>query len=206
VNAVEKSHWIKKLSEVVEVSEDALTNMLKEANLRERIASKENSLDDDRIISQKSRAEILADELLGICFSSSSEWKEACSEKFFFAPEKSDKLFEKTLLLGEKFGFDFEKFLESLEPDERKRAEKLCFRKKYRLGLNNSLEEFSSQDLEKELKDVIGSLAREKKNNNLKKIAKDLKTAEEKKDEAGAVFLRTEFKRISGELAELSSA
>lgn len=204
-NAVEKSHWVKKIAEKLETTEDALTDTLKKANLKNRIGSlakKENAEVD---FSAREKKEVLMDELIALILVSKVAWEKAVSLDLG-AQLPKDSLLSDIFLKGPEISFNFEKLTGVLtDQKERERAEKLFFAKKYRLDLNNNLEEINIIDGEEELKKIVLEIRKEAKKNELSRIIKDLKLAEDDKNKEAINFLRIEFKKISEEMKELPS-
>lgn len=202
---VEKSHWIKKLGELVDVSETALTDMLKKINLRNRISGTEKDDKKETSVINRKKIEILIDELISLALVSSEAWRKLEQEKKNYAFLPKDSLLSLMLKKGPELGFDFDKLTSVVKEVEiKERAEKLFFNKKFRLSLNNELEEVEIASPEKELEELLMEIKKESKKEELEKIISDLKLAEKNKDKEAINFLRLEFKRISNESAELS--
>jgi DNA primase len=204
-SAVEKSHWIKKLGADIDVSESILTGMAKKATLKDRTAGKTRS-DEEKTggMELKKKIEVLASELAALMLVSAEIWKKTAEiYKEKIAPLK-DSLLNFMLERGTGLGFDFDKLTAALENEEEKnRAENLYFEKKYRLDLNNNLEEIAIVDPERELDRVLNEIKKELAKEELLKITADLRMAEEKKDREAVKFLRTEFSKLSRELSAM---
>lgn len=207
VNPVEKSHWIKKISEQLETTETALTDMLKKASLITRVSASDvfgrEKNEKDRV---RTKMEILTEELTAMMLVSSEVWKEAGKEfqKRSFSPE--DSLLNFMLEKGEAVGFDFERLVGELSENEglKSKAENLFFKKKYQQGLNNELEEIIVDDPKREFEICLGEIEKERLKSTLERLTNDLKTAEEKKDFGAADLLRREFNKIYKSLSELN--
>lgn len=203
-NEVEKSFWLKKLSQALDIAESALTDILKKANLRSRINSHQKEAEKENDFSfGREKIDVLLSELIGLSLSNLDIWKGLVAQGDALSLGEKDSLFRKIILFGEKSGFEFEKIFSDAPMEEKARAERLCFEKKYRLGLNNELEEIIIGDPPGELQRIVLEIKKELKKKELEKITTDLKTAEEKKDALSKDFLRGEFKRISQELSKL---
>lgn len=195
-NAVEKSHWIKKIAQKLEVAEDALTDILKKANLKNRWTGKESETKKEVYI-VRPKMEVLADEALGMILTDPNVWKEAVKESKTLSFEPKDRLLNIALEEGEKFDFNWEKLANSdIETAEKERAERLYFQKKFRRGLNNELEEVEPRDSIGEFQVLLKEIRKEKKKHIIEKITADLRQAEERKDKEAVTFLREEIKRI----------
>ena len=202
-NDVEKSHWIKKLAEGLEITEAALTNSLKKISLRSKVGYVADTQREPEELSPKTKFEILSEELIGLMLVSVDIWKEAKKREEEILAFSKDSLLNMMLVNAEELLFSFDKLLVFLDdtPDK-KRAEKLFFQKKYRIDLNNNLEEIVPENILGEMEVCLQELKREKRRDDLVRLTVDLKQAEEKKDRDAIMFLRQEFNRISQETAE----
>lgn len=204
-SAVEKNHWIRKIASALDTDESALTDEFKKANLKNRIGGAGMAAVNESEFSAKEKLEILYDELIALILVSREVWEEAVKLDMGDLKIK-DSLLKLILQKGRETDFNFEKFIASLDsPEERKRAENIFFQRKYRLDLNNQLEEIEITDPKKELKNIVSSIKKEIKKKELDRIIKDLKLAEEDKNKEAINFLKQEFKKISQEAQELNS-
>lgn len=199
---IEKSHWIKKLAGELEVGENVLTDMLKKATLVSRFSEKKEETKDLEI-GAEGKAKILRESLLGLMLVYPEAWKIVLAEKDLPSVLSEDSLARNMLEKGLELNFNFDKLLNCLDEADKARAEKLYFEKKYRVGLNNEIEEVSVDDAGKETRQHFLEMRRELKKEELKNIARDLKSAREKGDKEAEMFLRQESKRISEEIKKL---
>ena len=196
-SAIEKNHWIKKLGEDLNISEGILTGLLKKATLNNRTGEKTEKDENKKETEFRKRIEVLFDELISLMLVSGEVWKRAVEMKGKELLPLKDSLLNLMLEKGREASFDFDNFAGSLEDEkEKNRAENLYFEKKYRLDLNNNLEEIIITNSADELDEVLGDIKRELGKEELQKITKDLKAAEERKDPEAIKFLKTEFNRI----------
>ncbi len=201
-NEITKSHWLKKLAEILDVKESILTDMLKKASIKDRIISTSGgSVKGEETFSPKTKKETLIQEIIGLMLVYRSIWKKA------FVEEKESPVFLRDSLLrfmienGEKFDFNFDKLLSNIQQDEnRKKVEKIFFEKRYRFDLNNNIEEIIINNPEEEFKKAIEEIKKEDKKTELEKIQHDLKLAENRKDKEAINFLRQEASRILKEI------
>jgi DNA primase len=210
-SAVEKSHWIKKVAEKLETTEAALTDTLKKVTLRNRVGNEKSFRGrsvsggkEDAVFSTRPKIDILLDEILGIILAYPDVWREAIKEPKIRTFLPKDSLLNTVLAKGESVGHKREKIMGILEPAQRERAEELYFQKKFRMGLNNELEEIMAEKPGEEFRQILKDIEKEIKKKQLEKIAADLKSAEEKNDKITIDFLRGEFKRISDESQKIS--
>ena len=203
-NEITKSHWLKKLAEVVEVKEGILTDMLKKANIKSTTTNTSGgSVKSEETFSPKTKKETLVQEIIGLMLVYKNVWKKAFNE------EKENPVFQKEALLkfmlenGEKLGFNLDNLLSSISQEEnKKKVEKIFFEKKYRFDLNNNIEEIMVDNPEKEFVKILEEIKKENKKAELEKIQHDLKLAEERKDREAVTFLCQEASRILGEINE----
>jgi DNA primase len=197
---VEKSHWVRKTAEGLDVPESALTDMLKKAKLGNRISASQKTQADEKIFADdRQKIDILLEELAGLMLISGEIWKEMLEKKEYHAYFSRFGLMDLMLKRGEEFNFDFNVFSGAIDRELKLSAEKLFFRKKFRLGLNNSLEEIEIDEFSKELPGILDELKREIKKMKLLQIITDLKLAENRKDEVALKFLRGEFEKVLAE-------
>ncbi len=204
---LEKNHWIKKLAEGLEVAENVLTDRLKKAILGSRLNFKqihqekeaENAPEESR-----SKKEILLENIISLMLVSGEVWREVAKNEYFRQIVAQDKLLQAMVDSGEALNFSFDKLIYSLKGEKsKKRLESLFFEKKFRLGLNNEIEEVAVENPLEELRKNIKELHIEDKKEGLEKITRDLRFAQEKGDRETEMFLRNECKRISAELSDL---
>ena len=207
-SAIEQSHWLKELSQQLGVEETILTDMLKQATLKDRIANKSSSraLAKSDAYAPKGKVETLTEDLIGLMLVSKDVW-ESVAEK-----ERQSLLFPKDSLLnflvenGEKFHYAFDDLLKSsVSREEKDEADRIYFEKKYRIGLNNEPEEIIIDDPMAEAKKCLNELRKEKKRVELEKINADLRLAEKQGDQAAAKFMREQCRNILAEINQLAA-
>jgi DNA primase len=194
---VEKSHWVKKIAQGLDAPESALTDMLKKTKLGNRISvRKKNQADEPMVTEDRQKVDILLEELTGLALVSGEIWKELLEKNEYHACFSRFLLLDLMLTRGVEFNFDFTILTGNIDRELKLQAEKLYFRKKFRLGLNNSLEEIQVESFPVEFEGILFELKKEIKKIKLVQITKDLKLAESRKDKAALDFLREEFERV----------
>jgi DNA primase len=203
---VEKSHWIKKFSEEIDVAEEALTNTLKKANLRDKIGRFETDDRADTVV-LKSKSEMLLEEILGLMLVSKEVWKKAVEEEKNRLSGFRDSLLTILLEKGQSLSFDLEALRREISSDRKlfERLENVYARKKYQLDLNNNPEELFLKDAKKDFEVCLIRIEIDEKKKELGKITGDLETAKKRKDLEAVKFLSQELSRITKKLAELMS-
>lgn len=204
-NPIEKNHWIRKLSEELSISENALTDRFKAVNLKKRGERTVLSEEAEKDFINRKKIDTLLEELISLVLVSRDVWEEMATKKeeYSFLPKGS--LLNVILTGGAEVDYDFQRFLNTLaEGPLKEKAEKLFLQKKYQLGLNNQLEEIVIANPFYQLEGIIKEIKREIKKEELERIIKDLRVAEEKKDSHSLRILRIEFKKISEELQKYS--
>ena len=205
-NAVEKSHWIKKLAEDLKIAETALTEMLKKISLKGRVGHENTTGEGSAVIALKHKSEILEEELIGLMLVFKDVWKEAKKRDDAIFSFSKDSLLNNMLTRALEVDFDFDKLITLTEDlDQKKRAENIFFQKKYRIDLNNNLEEILLNNPLEELEACLYEMKKEAIRKDLVRLAGDLKMAEEKKDKEAIVFLRQEFNNLSKEVSNQTS-
>lgn len=200
VDDIKASHWLKKLGEALDLKEDILTNNLKKVKMQERISSADQAPKELEAFYPKDKNEVLKRDLLGLMLVNENVWQ-AVSGKAGEYEFLNEKIFKLAIEKGKEAGFNFDLFLKKLD-DQLVVAEieKVFFEKKYRLGLDNVLEEVESVDPMEEMKNCLKEIEKENSKGELNRITKDLKQAEEMKDGTAIDFLRNQFKKISDKL------
>ena len=198
---IEKRHWLKKLAAHLEIDEAVLTDMLKKAKLSERLGRQAPSAQISEAFNPKKKIETLLRDLAGLAMVYGDVWKKVSEEgalKPFFL---KDSLLSAIIKKGKEAEYDFDRFVKILDDQELVGAfEKAYFEKKYRLDLNNNLEEVIIAEPLLEAENILKEIKKEIKKEELEKITHDLKIAEKNKDQAAIQFLRLEVKKISEEL------
>lgn len=205
-NAVEKSHWLKKLSEELETPQTALTDSLKKISLKNRVKENEAYNNQTEPINSADKIDVLTQELIGLMFISPKSWQEMIEKSKSEKVLLKDKLLNLMLEKGQKSKFDFDKFIMALDEDQnlRSKAERIFFQKKYQLDLNNSLKEIIIEEPLEKFRNCFQKIQKEIQKNNLSHLTSDLKLAEKKKDQPAILFLRQEINKISKDLKKLS--
>lgn len=199
---IEKSHWIKKLAGELDVKENVLTDMLRKATLESRFSAKKEEIKNPEI-SAEGKIKILLESLIGLMLVYPEAWKIILAEKDLPNVLLKDSLVRDMLEKGQELNFNFDKLINYLAEESKTKAEKFYFEKKYRIGLNNEIEEIIVDDVAKEVQKHFKELRRELKKEEMENIARDLKSAREKGDKEAEMFLRAESKRVSEEIKEL---
>ena len=146
---------------------------------------------------QKKKINVLIDNLVGLMLVYKDIWQEISKKEIIELLTTSDKLLEAMIREGKKADYDYDKFLTIIDDRELiTQAEKRFFEKKYRMGLNNNLEEINIEDPKRESEEIIDGLKKEIKKEKLNQIAKDLKLAEDYHDREAVKYLRNQWNQI----------
>ncbi len=205
VNEIEKSHWIKKMGELFSIPEITLTDVLKKANLRKRITSFQDKKEEkNNILEARSKLSVLLDELISLSLVYRSVWEKLDGLPAVAELSSKDGLLSAILQKGKEDDFNFEKFFLALDETEKERANRLYFEKKYRLDLNNNLEEIIISEPLADMDNILSEIEKESKKSELERITNDLELAEKNGDREAAKILRSEFKKISDKLHKIN--
>ena len=199
-NDVEKNHWLKKLAEELEIEESVLTDMFKRARLRERVVGTAEVLpQENKAFMPSGKIETLMKDLIGLALIYEDAWKRIVEEKdLSYLPK--DSLLSTMIEKGANFRFNFDELVKLIDPlEDRTKAEKIYFENRYRIGLNNSLEEVSIEKPVVEIENRLRKIKYEVNKENLEKISKDLDLAKKAGDQAAVRFLEDEFVKINKE-------
>ena len=170
-NDIEKNHWLKKMATELDVSDGILTDMLKKASLRDRvIQTSQNLPEEEKVFAPSGKIETLVKDLIGLMFVYKDVWKEVVEKKDrIYLPRNS--LLESMVQRGAEFGFSFDGYVGRIgSAEEKSQAEKIYFESRYRMGLDNSLEEISLENPSKEAFNRIRAMKYEANKDSLNKI------------------------------------
>ncbi|PJA88306.1 MAG: DNA primase [Candidatus Moranbacteria bacterium CG_4_9_14_3_um_filter_36_9] len=198
-NSIEKSHWLKKLAEELDVKETALTDALKKANLRTEVNSQEKFSEEKKFETNfLSKKEVLANSLAGLMFSYPEVWKKISQEekRNIFS---EDSLLEIIVRKGPELNFSLEKLLQNFEnKEDLARINRIFFESRYKAGADG-VEEIKVENPQGEADLCLEGIIKEQKKEKLEKISQDLKMAEKNQDQEAIVFLREQFNEIAKE-------
>lgn len=204
-NDIEKSHWLKKLANELDVEENILTDMLKKTSLRDRVEKTSQGLpSDQKVFAPSGKIETLIKNLIGLALVHNGVWKEIVEEAdLSFLPK--DNLLSTMIQRGRELNFSFDALVKNIDsPVDREEAEKIYFATRYQIGLDNSLEEIVLEKPNLEAKSRLQKIRYEINKDKLDKISKDLDIAKKNNDTGAAEFLRGEYARIDAEQALLN--
>lgn len=204
-NEIEKSHWLKKLAAEIDVDENTLTDMLKRASLEGRVVGTSQDLpQESKIFAPSGKIETLTTDLIGLMLVYSDVWKEMLiKENLFFIPK--DSLLTIMIQKGGEFRFSFDELVKYIESSfDKARAEKIYFESRYRIGLDNELEEIVLEHPFSEAKNRLQNIKYEINKNLLDKISKDLDVAKKNTDKEAVAILMEEYTKINKEQALLN--
>lgn len=197
-NAIEKSHWVKKLSEKLEVGENILLDALKKVERRLKGEFEQNKKTENK--SSKKREDVIREKIIGLVISSPKVWKEFASN-----PEKKEYFsqypdFFEVFQKGSEVGYKFENFISAIEDKiARDFFQKIYFETKYS-GSGAEVEENDLADAREQAEFCFNELKKEIGKDRLKTLLNDIKKAEENNDEEGKILLINEFNKLSKEI------
>ncbi|MFH0969211.1 MAG: CHC2 zinc finger domain-containing protein [Patescibacteria group bacterium] len=196
-NAIEKSHWIKKLSEKIEVGENILLETLKKAEKRIKGGNNFEAVETRKNL--KSRTEIIQEKIAGIMLNFPPAWKDISndiSKKEYL--ENNRQLFP-IFEMAEGAQYKFENFISLINKKEEKDFfQNLYFETRY-IREEEEFAENDFSDANDQIEYLLGELKKEENKNKLNVIFKDIKKAEENKDKEGKMLLINEFDKLSKE-------
>ncbi|MCX6763944.1 MAG: DNA primase [Candidatus Moranbacteria bacterium] len=197
-NAIERSHWVKALAERLGIGESVLTDTLRKATLEEKLKYKSDETAFKNSFAEKIKIETLLNSLAGLMLVYPEVWKNIKKEnEIIYSHSEIIKFIADE---GEKIGFDFDQLVKSIDDQEKKaQIEQVYFGKRYRLGLNNVLEETELADPLREAKELVTEIEHEIKREKMQQISRDLESAEQKGDQDAVLFLKQQFNEILGQ-------
>ncbi len=197
-NDIEKSHWIRKLSEKLEVGENILIDSLKKVERRLKGNIREESKIEKS--ASKTRSEIIREKIIGLALASPEVW-----ERFVADPESreyfaDDLRFLEVFQKGPEAKYKFQDFISILGDKETKDfLQKIYFETKYSRG-EEEVEENDLSDAKDQMEYCFNELKKEIGKGRLNVLLGDIRKAEENKDEEGKILLINEFNKLSQEI------
>lgn len=197
-NAIEKSHWIRKLSEKLEVNENILLDALKKVEHRLKGNSRQENKTENN--PPKAREDVIREKIIGLILASPKLW-----EKFSSDSEKREYFSQDPILFevfqkGSEVKFKFENFISILENKvTRDFLQKIYFETKYSTA-EAGVEENDLDDAEEQVEYCLNELRKEIGKNRLNILLGDIRKAEENNDEEGKILLINEFNKLSKEI------
>lgn len=192
---IEQSFWLKKLSNLVEVNEDRLTQVLEKVKVKESISEKKetnsNAKESNSSKQVKSKTDVLQERLLGI-----------------FGLYATELAGEAEKLENDFFDDQYQRIWEALKKEERNLFEKEL--NNFETAVRYSFDEkegFMEIEINprKEWEILIEDIKRERNRDTLKKISWDIRKAQEDGDEETEDLLLREFQRLSSESNDIES-
>jgi len=206
-NDIERDYWIKILSERLNVKESLLTDIWKKVNLKHR--KEYTSHKTDVVTSQatlpSSKKEMLIEELVGFALFYSEVWRMLEKKENSFLGDQENELLSFMIEKGEDLDFEYDKlsqYFEGMDLREQKaEIDKLFLNRKYRIGLDNSLEEFTVEAPQEEAIALIKEIKKETVRETLDKISNDMKLARNRGDIEAEKLLQEESGKIIEEFS-----
>jgi DNA primase len=203
-NEIEKSHWIKKLAEELEVEEKVLRDVLDKVKVNDYSPHPSPKAAEGKIeIGEKSldREEIVRGEIVGLLLADSRLWKKTTENQEMVALFPEGTLAYLVVKNGVAAGFQMEKLFPLIQDEERNNLiQKLYFQTKFRVVQGAGVEEINLDDAEERLEKAIQELKKEYNKKRLKTILRDIKKAESAGDKDSLQILIGEFTKLSQDL------
>ncbi|MDP1833889.1 MAG: DNA primase [Candidatus Moranbacteria bacterium] len=204
-NDIEKSHWLKKLANELDIEDSILTDMLKKASLRERaMKTSQDLLPERQVFAPLGKIETLTKDLIGLMLIYGDVWKELVeTEDLSYLPK--DSLLNTMIQRGPDFNFSFDGLVKNIDSRaDAVNAEKIYFENRYRVGLDNGLEEVVFEKPAVEARNRLRKIKYELNKDWLDKISKDLDIAKKNNDAGAVKFLTEEYSKINVEQSALN--
>lgn len=197
---IEQNHWIKKLSEELDVDDRILINELKKIKSmagnrysREKVEEEKEALSD-------SRSDVIRKKLAGLCLAYPKIWEEVArslADRSFMA---GDDLFKILFKNGQECGFQIDKLLVIIKDEPlRKLFRELAFENKYQFDENTGVDEFELEKAMELSRVYVAELEKELKKNRLENLLRDIKKAEAGGNKDELNMLVEEFNKLSKE-------
>ena len=197
-NAIEKSHWIKKLSQKLDTDENVLVEVLKKTEKRFRKEPVRENSETKR--TPRKREEILLEKIAGIMLSDGTLWREVLDNPERSAYLSASRNFLPLIKKGKEAEYKFENLISLMEDkEERDFLQKIYFDINYSAADGDAMQADTS-DFRNQLIYYFDEIKKEQKKNKLKALQVDLRRAEEDGDKEGKKMLIDEFNKLSKEI------
>ncbi len=195
-NEIEKSHWVKKLSHEIDVSENLLNDALRKARFRTRNEPEKSVLTES--CEWKTRYQMIQEKIFGLMLADPLAWKKTLmkhSREDFW--EENGK-FAPAFVHGPEIDFRFELLLNRLENDGQKDYfQKMYFNALHEKEGSDGFRVRQPEEILDLLEKYIFELKKEWKRNRRDLIVKDIKKAESEGDRESRRLLFEELSKIS---------
>jgi DNA primase len=197
-NAIEKSHWIKKLSQKLDVSEGILIETLRKAENRFERPGVESEIKEKKV--PKTRVDILREKIAGILLNDKILWEEVSNDPSRSEYFSGNPKFVSILRKMPENDYKFENFISKIEDkEERDFLQRIYFDTKYSIT-EEGAQENDPSDLRDQMIYCFGELRKELNKNRLSVLLRDIRKAEENGDNEGKILLINEFNKLSKEI------
>ncbi len=197
-NEIEKSFWIKKLSEMLDTDVKIIAGMLKRISGSKRIENKAQLQEKE---SFSNRLETIKKNLIGLMLSHPEVWKFIFEKRKDIGFLNQDSAFNLLIKKGKEVEFNLEKFLAG-DVNDKLAAEfrQLAFEGKYIFSAKGQAEEISSEMALELGKKYFDEISKEIKKTQIANLLKDIKKAEKAGNTEEIRILVAEFNKLSKEI------
>jgi len=207
---IEKSYWIKKLAEELEVEESMLLGVLKserQNSISPRVGEKAPGIDTGA--ETKEREEIIRGEITGLLLADAHVWEKAGKELNNTDLIPEDSLLCRVIQNGPAVNYQVEKLFSILDDEDKRsltqpspkasagEAQKLYFETRFKVTPGLGVEEINLADAKERVEKAVQELKKEYNKKRLKNLERDIRKAEQAGDKTSRDFLNKEFTRLS---------
>lgn len=195
-NHIEKSHWMKKLAQELEVEEKVIFDVLKSAAQgAHRFEQREEVAEETPF---KRRFDLIREKIGGIVMCDPAVWAEITAQHQEGSPLRSDRLLNYILEKGPECGFLFENILLKTENEaSRKKLQDIYFDARYHFDNAQNIVEYSKDEIRMLAMQYIGEFVKELQKQRRDAIIKEIKLAEQSGDKEKLNTLMREFTELS---------
>jgi DNA primase len=203
---IEKSYWIKKLAQAIDVEEKAIIGVLKSIennNLitKQPVINRQQNTEVSDKDSFEKRSAVIRDKIAGIMISDEFVWKDILKKFGNNEKIKSDNLLAYLFLKGPESGFSFENLILTTQHEQsRKTLQKLFLDAKYQFDSKQNIIEYTAIEKNELIAQYIEEFLKELQKDQLASIIKEIKKAEQEGDKSLLRKLMNEFTKLSQEL------
>ncbi len=197
---IEQNHWIKKLSEELDVDDRILMNELKKIKSVTAGHYSREKEEEEREVFSDNRSDVIRKKLAGLCLAYPKIWEEitkSLADRSFMA---GDDLFKILFENGQECGFQIDKLLVIIKNEPLKKLfRELAFENKYQFDEKTGIDEFELEKAIKLSRIYVVELEKEFKKNKLENLLSDIKKAEAVGNKDELNILVEEFNKLSKE-------
>ncbi|EKE15663.1 MAG: hypothetical protein ACD_11C00115G0003 [uncultured bacterium] len=199
-NKIEKMHWISKLAQELEVEENIIADVIKNASPETSRTFEEKNVSgggDDLKFAK--RSQMICEKIAGLLLANSDLWESVSSDDELKSIFLEDEILRFILKEGKSVNFSYENMVMRVNESVQNRLQEMYFDAKYKFG-QNGVEEFDKNQIKEIFDHYLEEYKKELQKERINSIIRDIKKAEQNGDKESLLLLMNEFSKLSKEL------